>query len=437
MFTLPLLLALAGCNPEFSINEREDSEETGVAPDSDSDESDPNDSSASPDSDSEDPPDSSLPNDSDSEPPDDTDTGPAAGCHATPAAADRTRYVLGAKPYGPSGQASTKWEVFALSSAGALSRPGTVFEMGRAFMGEVAFTPDGALAATAHDDGTIGLVRLSSSGVPTVVHARWDDGGTFYANSVTFSRDGSKLWVVDLNWPNNGGGLFRIDVACDGSLSNVTKMVSSKLAKNMVFNASGTRAFIPAVEIDGRAAQAFLFDPATGAATSAATAFADNDAIVSHGTWTTDGRFALIADNSAFSGIPNRVGVFSVSATTLTGVGVISGFEDPIQVLPSPFDDGALVVTGMGDSVHFLSRASSGSQPFSNGGQPTYVGGRPQLPSGAALIERGSLKGQVLIGELSGIRRMKFTGAGGVTDQGLFSTGTRIEDSLGAIGVQP
>jgi hypothetical protein len=52
-------------------------------------------------------------------------------------------------------------------------------------------------------------------------------------------------------------------------------------------------------------------------------------------------------------------------------------------------------------------------------------------------IERGKLKGWVLLSENVGVRRMAFDTDGGLRDLGITSTGDNLSDIVGAIGVQP
>lgn len=62
---------------------------------------------------------------------------------------------------------------------------------------------------------------------------------------------------------------------------------------------------------------------------------------------------------------------------------------------------------------------------------------RPQLPSAAVQVERWALAGLVLVAEVSGIRRVRFDGVGGVEDLGRFEFGSGLDNIVGALGVQP
>src|SRR5688500_6626106 len=70
----------------------------------------------------------------------------ATSCTRRPPAADRARHVIVSHPYAPGGEMrSNAWEVLDLSETGTLSRPARTFEMGRAIVGEIAFTLDGRI----------------------------------------------------------------------------------------------------------------------------------------------------------------------------------------------------------------------------------------------------------------------------------------------------
>jgi len=65
------------------------------------------------------------------------------------------------------------------------------------------------------------------------------------------------------------------------------------------------------------------------------------------------------------------------------------------------------------------------------------VGARPQLPQSAVLLERGTLRGRVLMREVLGVRQVQFDGDGGITDLGFTTLGSGSQNIVGAVGVQP
>lgn len=367
------------------------------------------------------------------------DTGaPVDGCRAERKPADRDRFAVVSFPYGPGGQQAQAWGVLRLGQDGALTDTGTRFDLGRGFGGEVVFTPDAEVGLAVQDDGTLGVFRLDDAGTPTVIHAAFDGG--FYASRVVVEPSGEVAWVVDGNWANNGGGLYRVDISCDdGSLSNPERVLEAKLPADLL--PSGTQAVLVGREAGGAAPageDAFLLDmTGSPAVVGGVDAFGDDDAIVSDAALTADGRYALIGDYSAFSGVPNRVAVVSVTETGLGAVQVLSNVDDPVALVASPWNDLVLAVSGYGDAVFVLDYDPDSRTPFSFRGEPSWTGASPQLPSGASLVDRGALKGLVLVAENQGVRRLRLSGEGAVEDLGLTPLGASYEAITGAIGVQP
>jgi hypothetical protein len=117
---------------------------------------------------------------------------------------------------------------------------------------------------------------------------------------------------------------------------------------------------------------------------------------------------------------------------------VLSPIEDPLSIITSPFDNTALVVSGFGDAFIKLEYAPSGTTPFTVRGPITYVGARPELPGTAVMIDRGALRGLVLVPENLGIRRLRFASGGTITDLGKTATGASGFDNItGSLGIQP
>ncbi len=360
--------------------------------------------------------------------------GGGGACVRTPAPADGPRSVVVAHPYASSGAQADAWELLSLSATGELSRPGSTFTMGRANYGRVAFTPDGELGFAAQEDGSLGVFRVSNGQVE-VLHAAYD--GSFYAHDVLMAPEGDHLLVLDVNFPNNGGGLYRVDIGCDGALVDRGKVSESRLAYAGAW-------------LDGDlvlAVRDLLGAPAehhvarvswpVPALLSSSGAFPDDDAITAGFATTRNGAHVLVGDNSGFASVPNRVAVLK-TAGGLGAVQVLPDIEDPFAIATSPTNDAAIVVSGFGDAIFVLDYdPASASAPFSVRGELAYVGAGPQLPGSVAPIERGSLDGLVLVSELSGVRRVRFGASATVTDLGLYDLGDGMENIVGAIGVAP
>ncbi|MDP2316587.1 MAG: hypothetical protein Q8P41_27080 [Pseudomonadota bacterium] len=355
----------------------------------------------------------------------DTDTGdtvPVDGCRATPAAADRDRAVLVSLPYTAAADRSDVWAVLTLSAGGTLSDPGTRVTMGRASSGEVAFTPDGSLAFAVTEDGTLGVYDVTQG---VVVHEAYDGG--FYANRVVVDPSGEVAWIVDGNWANNGGGLYRVDIDCEtGALSGATRVLEAKLPSELLWFDDGALLVgreVAGADPDDDVARLSWGD--TPAFVGGADAFGDNDAVVSDAAIVGD--WLLISDISEFSGVPTRVARVRLG----DGLAVESSveIEDPMSLVPFP--DGSarvLVASGYGDA-YFVLDADAGTTT-------SVSASRVQLPNALVPVTRGPLDGHVLGSEVGGLRQLQL-GAGGVTDLGVYSLGDGLDALPGAIGVAP
>jgi hypothetical protein len=167
-------------------------------------------------------------------------------------------------------------------------------------------------------------------------------------------------------------------------------------------------------------------------------AFGDTDAIVAAAAATPDGKHVLLGDNNEFSGKPNRVAVLTIERDALRRVQVLSPVKDPVGITLSPYGNAGLIVSGYGNGViPFSYDPTSAMTPITLRPEPTYTGKRPQLPDTALVIERGQLKGRVLLSENTGVRQLAFQADGGVRDLGLTEIGPGLSAIPGALGVQP
>lgn len=373
----------------------------------------------------------------------DTDAPPDPGaCRSTPRRDAATRAVVVARPYTADGQKASRWEVMELDAAGELSRPGTMFTLGRGPWGRVAFSPDGSLGVVAQEDGSLGIFLLDDALEPTVVEAAWTGPGgrDFYASDVVLDATGSGGWVIDGNWPENGGAIYAVSFDCvTGAPTLGDALVPSKLAA-AVFPMADGRATVVARKVGGRPeADVFLLDGlAPGPTVSPGARLFDYDgAILGGSALMSDERFVLVGDNSAFGDAPNRVGWASVDgAAPVAGSGSLD-LGDPFAIVASPFGDAAVVASGFGDALFGVAYDPDAATPFQSQGELDYTGAGPALPSTMVVLTRGALKGLVLVSENTAIRQVRFEGGGVITDLGPFSLGDGIEDIPGAIGVQP
>ena len=370
---------------------------------------------------------------------DDTGVPPAEGCRAEPQAADRDRLLMVAYPYGSDGSQAQAWAVFTLDSDGELTDSGTRVDMGRGYGGHVAFTPDGSLGMVAQDDGSLGVFEVLEADEVRVVHARLE--GDFYATAVVADPSGEWAWIVDGNWVENGGGLYRAAIDCDsGELGAATRVIEARLPSWVGFlHQRHDRALLVGRAAGGAGGgeDAFLLEP--GAAPDilgGADLFGDDEAIFAGSALSFDDATLLVGDNSFFSGLPNRVAIAGVAEQGIEPLQVIEDIDDPVDIIASPYADKALVLSGYSDALFVLDYQSGAAAPYSLEGELAYQGASPQLPTAADQVTRGSLKGLVVLTENQGLRRLRFE-PGEIIDLGLSSFGSGLDRIPGAIGVQP
>lgn len=363
----------------------------------------------------------------------------AAECVRMPSAADGVRRGVVSMPYTASGAQANTYKVFTLDAAGAITFTSTTFEMSRSFIGSVAFTPDGEIGIVAQDDGSLGVFRFESDGTTvTVLHARFQ--GSFYAEHVVMGQTGDLAYVIDPNTRDNDGGIYRVRIGCDDSITDEGLWIPTRSAGGIAFNFS--EVYVAAREAGASSTagdDVHIFDTpgATPIRRSGTDAFGDDRAIVGGMALTGDGRYVLVGDTEQISGLPNRVAVVGIGDASLIATQVLSPIEDPLSIVVSPFDNTALVASGFGDALVALDYDAQSATPYSVRGPLTYVGARPELPGHAVMIDRGSLRGLVLVAENLGIRRVRFAAGGMVTDLGKTATGTGTANITGAIGIQP
>lgn len=347
-------------------------------------------------------------------------TGP--GCRSASPSADRDRTVLVSLPYTASGGQADRWARMTLSRAGSLSDTGTRLTMGRATYGNVVFTPDGSLAIAATERGALAVYDVTRD---TVIDAAWDGG--FSASSLTMDPSGEVVWVVDGNWPNNGGGLWRVALDCTtGAPGDAERVLEAKNPAKLVL-LGGSRAALVGREVPGTRTGddlAWLDWGRTITVDGGADAFGDDDAIVSDAILAGD--TVLVGDNSSFSEVPNRVARVGLDGEVATTVAI----EDPFAMAPFPDgSDRALVASGFGDALYVLDAST---------GRTTTVSTSPrvQIPGSMVHVTRGALTGLTLVSEVGGVRLVQLSSSG-AADRGVTSLGSGMDGLPGAIGVAP
>ena len=358
-------------------------------------------------------------------------------CVRTAGPVDAARFVVVGHGFDAQGDKGQDYEVLSLSPAGVLAKTGTHFAMATASDTEIVFTPDGKLGFTAQDDGSLGAFRVHDDGTIDVLEAPIMP--SYYASRIVMSPEGDHLFVLDEDFPASGGGVYRVDIACDDTLTDRGLVVASKNAHGLVF-VGGSDVILAAREALGATPKATalrLTLGATPALVDAVDAFGDVDAIVSALALTHDSKFALMGDNSGFASTPNSVAVLGIKPGGLVVTQNLPMIEDPFSLQTSPFDDAAIVVSGFGDAIVVLDYAPATAAPFSVRGKLPYVGGHPQVPGASAMVKRGALQGRVLVADVRGVFQVQFAPKGVVTDLGIFDLAGGTENIVSSIGVQP
>lgn len=353
--------------------------------------------------------------------------------------ASHTRHIVLSRPYTEEGLASLTWEVYPLRADATLGPRTTTFELGaagRAVGGKVAFSEDGALAMAAHDRGEVSVFAVTADGEVVVTQPATDLGP--YVGAIEIHGD--DVFLVDGNWQNNGGGIYHTRLACDGTLGPVSLLYATK-------NAYGVkvRGGLGALEHLVMAREAV--DDTSGYVHRIAQAgpnwtrlggvnvFGDDDGITSAMVVTPDWRYVLVADNSEFSGVPNRIGVATIDP--MANRQLLSPLDDPYDMVMSPYGNAVLVVLGYANRVTVLSYdAQNTTTPFAVRGMPTFTTQVPQLPSDAVALY-GDHDDIVYVVENTALRVFRFEANGTVTDLGRQIEGSGLTSIPGAIGAQP
>ena len=370
---------------------------------------------------------------------DDTGAPAADGCRATPRPADADRTVMVSLPYTDDLDFTPDWAVLRLDASGTLSDTSVRVPLGTARGGGMAFTPDGSIGVATLDDGSLGVVSISEEGDAAVVQAGFDPGT--YVTALAVDPTGEALWLVNPNWPDSGGGLYRADIDCEtGAVGPATFVLAAKNPAAIVLLGGTTeRGVLVGREIPGAGdgADLALVDLSTGAVLAGSDAFGDEDAIVSRAALSASG-WVLVADHSEFSGQPNRVAAVRIDSDALSDTVLVDDVHDPVAIVPNPVGPGALVPSGYGDRYWLLGEDPDGTLPWFIAGQVQEAGqSGVQLPDGALAITRGPLAGHALAVEVGGVRQLDLDPSGGATLGAVLGFGSGYSGIPGALGVQP
>ena len=349
----------------------------------------------------------------------------AEGCHADPLPSDTPRQGLVAFPYAP----DEDWGAFALS-AEAFTAEDRGLALGRGYSGHGAFTPDGTVGLVADDSGSLSSLWVEGDTI-SLVSTGWDGG--LYAQGVAMHPSGEWAVVADPDWPDSGGGLYRVEIDCEsGALLGATRFASGKNPGPPARLPSDPDVFVlSAREVDGTpdGTTVHLVDATTGELLSSADAFGDTDTIVGDVAFSFDGRALFVTDINEFSGNPTRIAILAVEDLSLTPVEVLE-VPDPIALLAWPWEGaGMLVLDGYGNKLWKI-------WPDGDSWTASSALTGLQLPGAVVGITRGSGRGRALVSEVGGLRLVILDEQGGVSDGGIVLDAPDTESMPGAMALQ-
>jgi hypothetical protein len=284
-------------------------------------------------------------------------------------------------------------------------------------------------------DGTIGVFRFDASGAPHVVDPALHGG--FSASAITMSPSGDRAYVLDGDTADNHGGVYRLDIGCDGTITPRGLAFPSSAPSVMTFmpQAPGRAVLIGGkafTSTDGN--DAFMIDARGPSLLAQGSAFGDTGGDRSSMSITPDGKYALVGDDDIRAG--NRLAVVSLADMTNKQVLTV---DSPFSVIASVYGNAALVVNGddFNEITTLTYHPANTTEPFAVVGPLAYTLPPPQLPGVAVQITRGDLKGRVLVAELAAVRQVQFRSNGTVVDVDRTTWANSDVDSLGTLGVQP
>lgn len=318
-------------------------------------------------------------------------------------------YVVYSTPYDDDGNQVNLWHL--QSSNGSLS----TFEMGRATSGQIQVSPDGSWGVVAQTDGTIGIFQYMD-GTISVIESAFTPrviGQDVYASDVWLDAERGQLWITDVNWPNNGGGLFRATIDCEtGAISDTERVFSSKNGYGV--RPIGDNWVYLSREVEEQPYQLSIFADEYDAILARGMAFDDDESIFS--ALASDGRNILVGDNNEFSTTPTRV---SHSVWDGNVLSKLHEFEvnDPVSMVI--VGDWALISSGYGNELlqYQVSRQSLSS----------VVG----LPLPSTIVHQGN---HLYVPANTALHKLEATSAGFVSVGDVISL-DGLDGIMGAVGV--
>ncbi len=368
----------------------------------------------------------------------DAATPVSQACPRAPRPDDAARSVVISHNFAADGAQSNTYEVLSLASDGTLARTGTTFAMGVSADAPIAFTPDGRIGIAPQNDGSLGVFELASDGASVrVVAASYK--GEFYAQKVYIDDEGTRVTIVDSQIAANGGGLYQATIGCDGSLSAARKVAETDgIGALGAFHATPGRFLASAgagFGVDDADTHVVDFGGGGMTPVAKATVFSERT-IVTAIALSSDDQVGVLARSNAIAG-PTELAVVSFRGGALSKRATIP-IEMPAIVLGSPFGNAFFVATVDPDAFYLLGYdPTNAASPVTNKGALPSRLGKPELPAVAVTIDRGKLKGRILVAEVSAVRSLQFSAEGTVEEIGKLPFPKGFENIVGTLGVTP
>ncbi len=365
------------------------------------------------------------------------------------AAASLAPYLVVSLPFSID---SNKFSVLKWDNTTIDAVPGSEFDLQKVSEGTITFVRNGEVGMVATDKGKVGLFSLDSQGTSTVINDAYRPK-TCYADSVVADpSDSSRAFILDVN---SDGGICAVAIDSSKNIQDSGQLISLVNPKRLLFPSANTN-IAAVVSLTGVVS---IVDLAAGSTLSSAFAFDTSnrdgsaDALVSDAALTADNKYILVLDNNFVTGTM-RLSAVSVDTTVsppaITLVQVINKLNDPAAIVPSPFNDAALVASAEGNELILVSydSTSSSSTPLAILG-PIETTTKPQLPSNlVAMSGAEATPGLIAVAELQGVRQLQFHPSSAsassssspmptVEDLGLSTLGEGSGSIVGAIGAQP
>jgi hypothetical protein len=253
--------------------------------------------------------------------------------------------------------------------------------------------------------------------------------------SITFAPNSNRAYAP--SFVLGVSGVFAFDVGCDGTITDRGRFLAGE-GSFLTFLPNGKQAVLagraagnsPPLEFD-----TFLIDMQRASLIAQGRiAGGSMSGEFSSLAITPDGRYALMTDRAPHIG--QHLGIVEVS--TMHGPRTIP-VPDPTEVLASPFNDAALVVSEGSNEIYDLAyNPSNIDEPFKVRGVVPHTFGRPKDLFSAVQITTGHLKGRVLATDGNTIRQLQFAEDGSLSNVSRFvMPGTSERDTLWTIGIQP